>query len=59
MWSYSLSLGASHALLNDSLKNAKIMNLLTPDERNLIDAARKLAVKSGRSRNNTAKFSRS
>jgi hypothetical protein len=29
MWAYSLSLGGSHALLNDWVNNERLMNLLT------------------------------
>jgi len=43
MWAYSLSLGGSHALLNDWVNNERLMNLLTPEERNVIDTARRRA----------------
>ena len=45
MWAYSLSLGGSHALLNDWVNNERLMNLLTPDERNEVDAARRRATR--------------
>jgi len=43
MWAYSLSLGGSHALLNDWVNNEKLMDLLSPEERSVIDAARRRA----------------
>lgn len=43
MWAYSLSLGGSHALLNDWVNNERLMNLLTPEERSIIDTARRRA----------------
>lgn len=43
MWAYSLSLGGSHALLNDWVNNERLMNLLTPEERSRVDAARRRA----------------
>ena len=45
MWAYSLSLGGSHALLNDWVNNERLMNLLTPEERNVIDEARRRATR--------------
>lgn len=39
-WSYSLRLGGSHALLNGWMNNAKLTSNLTPEERDLINAAR-------------------
>ena len=50
MWSYSLSLGGSHAVLNDWMKNEKLMGLLTPGERNLVRAARERAAQVRRAR---------
>jgi hypothetical protein len=43
MWAYSLSLGGSHALLNDWVNNERLMNLLTQEERSMVDAARRRA----------------
>jgi len=43
MWAYSLSLGGSHALLNDWVNNERLMDLLTPEERSVIAAARRRA----------------
>ena len=40
MWAYSLSLGGSHALLNDWVNNDRLMNRLTPEERSAVDTAR-------------------
>jgi hypothetical protein len=45
MWAYSLSLGGSHALLNDWVNNERLMSLLTPEERSAIDAARRRATR--------------
>jgi hypothetical protein len=43
MWAYSLSLGGSHALLNDWVNTEKLMDLLSVEERSVIDAARRRA----------------
>lgn len=40
LWSYSLKLGGSHALLNGWLKNPKILSVLTHEERKLLSEAR-------------------
>jgi hypothetical protein len=48
MWLYSLNLGGSHALLNDWIKNQKILNTLTQEEKDIIDAARKRSSESPR-----------
>lgn len=40
LWSYSLKLGGSHALLNGWLKNPKILSALTQEERNMLSMAR-------------------
>ena len=45
MWAYSLSLGGSHALLNDWVNNDRLMNRLTPEERSAIEAARRQATR--------------
>jgi len=45
MWAYSLSLGGSHALLNDWVNNERLMDLLTPEERNTVDEARRRATR--------------
>lgn len=45
MWAYSLSLGGSHALLNDWVNNERLMNLLTQEERSAIDEARRRATR--------------
>ncbi|GGQ79372.1 hypothetical protein GCM10010216_46590 [Streptomyces flaveolus] len=39
MWSYSLGLGGSHALLNGWYKNEKVRNSLTMEERALLETA--------------------
>ncbi|MFF2210633.1 hypothetical protein [Streptomyces antibioticus] len=39
LWSYSLRLGGSHALLNGWVKNAGIRNILTVEENRSVDAA--------------------
>lgn len=41
LWSYSLKLGSSHALLNGWLKNPKILSALTQEERNMLSEARR------------------
>jgi|tagenome__1003787_1003787.scaffolds.fasta_scaffold19032045_1 hypothetical protein len=48
MWSYSLSLGGSHALLNGWVKNRKLMARLTPEQQSLVGAARRNAADHGR-----------
>ncbi|MFJ9243626.1 hypothetical protein [Streptomyces sp. NPDC101776] len=45
MWAYSLSLGGSHALLNDWVNNERLMELLTPEERSAVDEARRRATR--------------
>lgn len=50
MWSYSLGLGGSHALLNGWRKNGKILGLLTPEEKSLIAMAHELAARSRHAR---------
>jgi hypothetical protein len=40
LWSYSLRLGGSHALLNGWLKNPKLLAALTQDDRNMLREAR-------------------
>jgi hypothetical protein len=45
MWAYSLSLGGSHALMNDWVKNEKLLRLLTHEEKSLIRAARERAAR--------------
>jgi hypothetical protein len=45
MWAYSLSLGGSHALLNDWVNNERLMSLLAPEERSAIDEARRRAAR--------------
>jgi hypothetical protein len=45
MWAYSLSLGGSHALMNDWVKNEKLLRLLTQEERSLLRAARERAAR--------------
>ncbi|MBO7934617.1 MULTISPECIES: hypothetical protein [Streptomyces] len=39
LWSYSLRLGGSHALLNGWVKNAGIRNILTVEENRSLEAA--------------------
>jgi len=43
MWAYSLSLGGSHALLNDWVNNERLMDLLTSEERRSVNEARERA----------------
>ncbi|MFJ6838663.1 hypothetical protein [Streptomyces sp. NPDC091209] len=43
LWSYSLRLGGSHALLNGWLKNPKLLSALTQEERNMLSEARRRA----------------
>lgn len=43
MWAYSLSLGGSHALLNDWVNNERLMNRLTSEERSAVEEARRRA----------------
>ena len=43
MWAYSLSLGGSHALLNDWVNNERLMDLLTSEERRSVHEARERA----------------
>jgi len=45
MWAYSLSLGGSHALLNDWVNNERLMNRLTPEERSVVEEARRRATR--------------
>ena len=45
MWAYSLSLGGSHALLNDWVNNERLMNRLTPEERSAVEEARRRATR--------------
>ncbi|MET9124049.1 MULTISPECIES: hypothetical protein [unclassified Streptomyces] len=40
LWSYSLKLGGSHALLNGWLKNTELLSSLTHEERTLLGEAR-------------------
>ncbi|MEU2227911.1 hypothetical protein [Streptomyces sp. NPDC018347] len=39
MWSYSLGLGGSHALLNGWFRNSRIRQSLTAEERRLLEMA--------------------
>lgn len=50
MWSYSLRLGSSHALLNGWYKNEKVRNALSSEERALLETAlvRSAHARSGR-----------
>lgn len=41
LWSYSLKIGGSHALLNGWLKNPKLLSALTQEERSLLSEARR------------------
>ncbi|MFJ5639765.1 hypothetical protein [Streptomyces sp. NPDC093223] len=41
LWSYSLGLGGSHALLSGWLKNPRLLAALTPQERDLLSEARR------------------
>ncbi|MPY37815.1 hypothetical protein FNH09_43385 [Streptomyces adustus] len=41
LWSYSLRLGGSHALLNGWLKNPRILAALTQEERSMLSEARR------------------
>ena len=51
MWAYSLSLGASHALLHGWSRNEKVINLLSPDQRKALAVARRqAAAQPGRAR---------
>ncbi|MER5600852.1 hypothetical protein [Streptomyces sp. NPDC002265] len=43
LWSYSLRLGGSHALLNGWLKNPKLLSTLTQEERHILSEARRRA----------------
>ncbi|WP_145969019.1 hypothetical protein [Streptomyces hyaluromycini] len=45
LWAYSLSLGGSHALMNDWFKNEKLLRLLTQEEKDLIREARERAAR--------------
>lgn len=45
MWAYSLSLGGSHALLNDWVNNERLMNRLTAEQRNAVEEARQRAAR--------------
>jgi hypothetical protein len=50
MWAYSLDLGGSHALLNGWYRSAKVMIILSLEERGYVDAARERARQSQRAR---------
>ncbi|MER6852979.1 hypothetical protein AB0A81_23830 [Streptomyces flaveolus] len=42
MWAYSLSIGGSHALLNGWMKSERLINMLTQEEKGLIETARSM-----------------
>jgi hypothetical protein len=48
MWSYSLRLGGSHALLNGWAKDRKVMNALTSEEQIRLALARRRSAESRR-----------
>ncbi|MCL7430322.1 hypothetical protein [Streptomyces sp. YS415] len=50
MWSYALRLGGSHALLNGWAKNPNLLQALTPEERRMLETARRRASCAGRTR---------
>lgn len=54
MWSYSLSLGGSHALLNGWSKSEIVLSLLTPEERDSLNETLRQAARSGRMRTKSA-----
>ncbi|MFG2794336.1 hypothetical protein [Streptomyces sp. NPDC048419] len=58
MWSYSLMLGGSHALLNGWLKDPAIVAALTREEKNLVEEAREKSSRAkGRKKSRLESFS--